>query len=329
MPYWSTSGLHAHEQTSYWGDVVCEAFTPLAPRRRREHIDASANPDGLPGWVRSEPLDRTNCAEIASCTQLLTHGPAEVRRAPLDALFVNLQLAVSCHGEQDGRRCRVEPGSLAVFDTTRPYTLEFREAPGREQSWRVLSFRVPRDQWYSTVDIGAATSHAIDTETGVGRLVGAMMTAIWQERSTLDRTTSRTLEQSFADVLGAVAAATAGSAAMTEDERRDVALRRIVQHYIRTAIPLGRVTAEAAAREAAISVRTLHRLFEAATTTFAECVRQERLRGAMSDLESCPESVSVGEIAARWGFADTSHMTRTFQRVLGATPTQYRAEHTT
>uniref|UniRef100_UPI003F814633 AraC-like ligand-binding domain-containing protein n=1 Tax=Rhodococcus wratislaviensis TaxID=44752 RepID=UPI003F814633 len=124
MPYWSTSGLSTRDQASYWGDVVCEAFTPLAPQRGRAQTARSATPDGIPGWVRSEVLVETNCAEISSCTQLLTHGPREVRRAPLDAVFVNLQLEGTCYGEQDGRRCIVRPGSYAVFDTgsrtTRP-----------------------------------------------------------------------------------------------------------------------------------------------------------------------------------------------------------------
>jgi AraC-like DNA-binding protein len=44
----------------------------------------------------------------------------------------------------------------------------------------------------------------------------------------------------------------------------------------------------------------------------------------MSELASAPESVTIGEIASAWGFYDTSHMTRTFQRSLGTTPTQYR-----
>ncbi|MFC0446555.1 helix-turn-helix domain-containing protein [Rhodococcus jostii] len=323
MPYWSTSSLSARDQAGYWGDVVCEAFTPLSPHRGRAQLDRSATAEGMPGWVRSEPLAETNCAEISSCTQLLTHGRDEVRRTPLDAMFVNLQLSGSCYGEQDGRRCIVQPGSFAVFDTTRPYSLEFRE-PANDASWRVLSFRIPREQWHSTVRVDDATSCAVDTNSGAGHVVGSMMSALWSERPNLDDITVKTLERSFADVLTAIVAARAGSSAQSDDERRDAALRRIVRHYVRSAVPLGRVTAERAAREAAISVRTLHRLFQSVDTTFSACVRDERLRGALGDLEMAPDSVTLSEIATRWGFCDSSHLTRTFQRHLDCTPTQYR-----
>ncbi|MBC2644313.1 MULTISPECIES: helix-turn-helix domain-containing protein [unclassified Rhodococcus (in: high G+C Gram-positive bacteria)] len=327
MPYWSTSDLSPREQASYWGDVVCEAFTPLAPKRARTHLDRSATAEGVPGWVRSDPLADTNCAEIASCTQLLTHGPREVRRAPVEALFVNLQLSGVCYGEQDGRRCIVSAGSYAVFDTTRPYTLEFNE-PKTETSWRVLSFRVPRDQWALGGRTDGATARAVDTTTGAGNVVGAMMWSLWNQRSHLDRPTATIMERSFADVLSTVMSTRSGQ---THDgpEERDAALRLVVRHHIRSAVPLGRVTAEAAAREAAISVRTLHRLFQAVGTSFADCVREERLSGAMDDLASAPLTVTIGEIAVRWGFCDSSHLTRTFQRYAGCTPTEYRAANST
>ncbi|MGW4338026.1 helix-turn-helix domain-containing protein [Rhodococcus koreensis] len=322
MPYWSTSGLSAREQVSYWGDVVCQAFTPLSPTRRRTHLDRSATAEGVPGWVRSEPLVDTNCAEIASCTQLLTHGPSEVRRAPMEALFVNLQLSGACYAEQDGRRCIVRPGSYAVFDTTRPYSLEFRE-PENDASWRVLSFRVPRDQWAAGLRTDDATARVVDTNTGAGSVVATMMSTLWKERPNLDPRTVRTMERAFADVLSA--ATTAGITEHTVTEDRDAALRVVVRHYIRSAVPLGRVTAEAAARDAAISVRTLHRLFQAVGTTFTDCVREERLRGVTHELAVAPASVTISEIAALWGFCDSSHLTRTFQRHHGCTPSDYRA----
>lgn len=150
------------------------------------------------------------------------------------------------------------------------------------------------------------------------------MSALWSEQPNMDDITLKALERSFTDVFTAATSSRMGAFAISEDERRDAALRRIVQHHIRATIPLGRVSAERAAREAAISVRTLHRLFQAGGTTFSACVRDERLRGAMSDLEVAPDSVMLSEIATRWGFCDSSHLTRTFQRHLECTPTQYR-----
>lgn len=324
MPYWSTTDLSVQDQAAYWGDVVCEAFTPLSPKRGQTQLHRSIFTEGLPGWVRSSPLAETNCAEIASCTQLLTHGPREVRRSPTEAVFVNLQLEGTCYGEQDDRRCIVPAGSIAVFDTTRPYRLEFTE-PMAQRSWRVLSFRIPRDRWQASVGDLELTSTTIDTNRGPGSVASAMMASLWQNLQTLDQGTAARLESSFTDVLAAVTAVHGRAALESESGQRDAAMRLLVRKHIRTMIPLGRVTAADAARAVSISVRSLHRLFEAESSSFAACVREERLRGVMLDLVSSPNSLPLYEIAARWGFYDNSHLTRAFQRHLGCTPTEYRA----
>ncbi|AQA06345.1 AraC family transcriptional regulator [Mycobacterium sp. MS1601] len=303
---------------------MCEAFTPLSPKRGQTQLSRTSFAEGLPGWVRSAPLADTNCAEIASCTQLLTHGPREVRRSPSEAVFVNLQLDGTCYGEQDERRCIVPAGSIAVFDTTRPYRLEFIE-PMAQRSWRVLSFRIPRDRWQASIGDLEFTSTTIDTAGGPGSVASAMMASLWQNLQTLDQGTAARLESSFTEVLAAATAVHSRTALESESGRRDNALRLLVRNHIRATIPLGRVTAADVARAVSISVRSLHRLFEAESSSFAACVREERLRGAMLDLVSSPNSLPLNKIAARWGFYDNSHLTRAFQRHLGCTPTEYRA----
>ena len=234
-------------------------------------------------------------------------------------MFVNLQLEGTCLAEQDERRSLITPGSITVFDTTRPYQMEYRETDSREM-WKVLSFRIPRELW----NPDAVTGTSIDTTTGAGALVGSMMSVLWKESSTLDPGALATLDRSFIDVLTAVA----GSTTTTRDsETRDNATRMMLRHYIRTALPSGRVSADAAAREAMISTRTMHRLLNAAGTTFSECVRHERMNGAIRDILTADPAVTLGEIAARWGFYDSSHLTRTFRRQFDCTPMEYRARH--
>lgn len=321
MPYWSTSGLDPRDQARYWGDVVCEAFTPLSPKRGRSQRERSASPDGVLGWVDSKELSTVNCAEISSVTQVLEHGRQEVARAPLDAVFVNLQLVGTCFAEQDGRQSLITPGSLTVFDTTRPYQMEYRE-PASEAMWKVLSFRIPRDLW----NPDAVTGGSIDTMSGPGTLVGTMMTALWREHPNLDPLALKTIDRSFVDILSAVA----GSGIRRSDsdtQSRDDALRLIIRQYIRAAVPLGKISAESAAREASISTRSMHRLFQAVGTTFSECVRDERLNGAMHDIATSDSSVTLSAIAVRWGFYDSSHLTRAFRQQLDCTPNEYRTRH--
>jgi AraC family transcriptional regulator, positive regulator of tynA and feaB len=76
----------------------------------------------------------------------------------------------------------------------------------------------------------------------------------------------------------------------------------------------------------AVSVRTAYRLFSADGDTFGALVRRRRLDHARQDLATSDETVS--SIAARWGFADASHLSRSFKNAFGMSPTDYRAART-
>jgi AraC-like DNA-binding protein len=325
MGHWTTAGLAPEEQQSYWADVVCKAFTPLTPHRALSHREGSAAPNGVPGWVTSSPLGPVNTAEISSCTQLLVHGRREVAQSSDDVYFVNLQLAGSCLVEQDDKRCVVEEGSFAVVDARRPFTQEYRETAGG-QPWRVLSFRIPHSHWTEAASASVAIATPVSTTRGDGVAVGSLMTALWAERAELSVAASQAMGRAFAHTLAATVSVRSNVESLLEHGGVNDAVVRVARAYIREALPSGRVTALEAARRVSMSVRSLHRAFQAQELTFAECVREERFLGAKSDLEHPVAGRSVADVAARWGFCDSSHLTRTFKRRLGCTPTEYRAQ---
>ncbi|WHU47770.1 helix-turn-helix domain-containing protein [Gordonia sp. L191] len=317
--------MSASDQSGFWADVVCQAFTPLVPRRARSHMATSIAPEGMPGWVSSAPLDGTNCAEIAACTQLLTHGSSEVRRSTDDVLFVNLQLEGTCQGEQDGERCTVTPGSFAVYDTTRPYSLEFREDD--HNLWRALSFRVRQEDWFALTRQRPRTSAAVNGRNGPGAIAASMMVSLWKQRTHFSSDSVPMLDRAFTEVL----ISAIGSPESSGDIEAAVDSLPVQEHviemarrHIRSALPLGRVTAGEVARASCVSVRSLHRSFESSGTTFAECVRTERFLAARRDLRVTDRAVPISEIAARWGFCDSSHLTRTFRAMEGCTPSEFR-----
>lgn len=320
--YWDTAEHPAEEQFSYWADVVCEAFTPLAPARTRHHLARSREARGLRGWVRSTPLASTNCAEIASCTQRLSHGDGEVRRSPADVVFVNLQLTGTCRGEQDGRQCLVTPGTFALFDTTRPYRLEFAESDAGEQ-WRVLSFRIPRDQLAPFVGDAQFTGTTVDGRHGSGLVAATMMASLWASRDQLTAASRLALDHAYCQVL-----ATALGAFEPPDhasrEEYDAALRTTVARFVAERLPLGPVRVEDAAAHVGVSVRKLHQLYADTGTSYAALVREMRLREVARDLAD--PSRSITDIAARWGFCDGAHLSRVFRAHRGCTPTEFRAQ---
>ncbi len=324
MRYWTTDDLPPAEQFSYWREVICEAFTPLAAERTRAHLPVQTDRRAISSWVRSRMLTATNCAEVASATQLITHGAEEVRRTQSDHVFVNLQLAGHCVASQDGRECVVRPGGFALFDTTTEYSLEFVADPD-SQEWHVVSFRVPRAQLVPLLanPLGF-TSVAHDGATsGIAQVVASTMLSMWDAIDSLDMSAADAAESAFTTVL----AAAAGGNDRLHETRRDSlndTLRASINRYLASHIRQPRLSAAHVAQRFGISVRKLHKLYEGGDRSFAQTVMAFRIEGVARELAKDTEGRSLTELAARWGFSDLSHLNRVFRTRFGCLPSQFR-----
>ncbi|WP_249998594.1 helix-turn-helix transcriptional regulator [Actinoplanes sp. M2I2] len=82
------------------------------------------------------------------------------------------------------------------------------------------------------------------------------------------------------------------------------------------------------ARRLSVSERTLQRAFRAEGETLMTYVRRRRIESALAELIGTVPRPSVIEVAARWGFSDSSHLIRVCRKLYGQTPTQYIRAHT-
>jgi AraC-like DNA-binding protein len=323
--YWTTDNLGNADQISYWTDVLCQAFTPLAPWRSRDHVERSHIERGLPGWVRSASIGDSNAAEIASCTQRISHGDREVSRTTDDVVFVNLQIAGQCVTSQDGRECMVSRGEFTVVDSTRPYRLEFAEPNGEEQLWRVLSFRLPRAPLADLLDdpAASATARTFTESRGSARIVRSMMLEAWRSDESMDPSERQIVGATHSELVRAVLTGARSvadrSAGLTDDVRRLAAVRYIDRH-----LQSGHVSATETAHHVGVSVRTLHAIFERHNTTFGAVVRRHRLEACRQDLANVADDRPIATLAATWGYADSAHLAKAFRAQFGCSPGEYR-----
>jgi AraC-like DNA-binding protein len=321
--YWTTTDRPVGEQFSYWREVICEAFTPLAAERRAAHRPPGPRQPGITSWVRSTPLTGTNCAEVVSETQLITHGEAEIRRTPTDQVFVNLQLRGHCVAGQGDRTCVVPPGGFAMFDTTSEYRLEFIGEPAT-QEWHVVSFRVPRAQLVPLLaDPDGFTAVTHDAGAGgVAAVVASTMMSIWGTVDTLGRSAADAADTA----LTALLAAAAGGGDRLRDACRedlDAALRASINRYVAANLRHADLSAARVARRFGISPRKLHRLYEGTGRTFAQTVMTRRIEACAREL-AAGTGQSLTELASKWGFCDLSHLNRAFRARYDCLPSHYR-----
>jgi hypothetical protein len=122
---WSTSAVAPMRAFEYWRDLICDTFVQL-----------SAAPTG-PGHIRrpdrARELHRFRDLDGPSRRP---SGPAPrqlIARADEEYLLASVQTKGRCRVEQDGRCAELTPGDMALYDSTRPYTLHFDEPAEHEQ----------------------------------------------------------------------------------------------------------------------------------------------------------------------------------------------------
>jgi AraC-like DNA-binding protein len=312
------------DRFGYWRDVICQVCTPLAAEREPEHRGGEPPAQGMTGWVQSAALGSSHCAEVCSRTQSLAHGATEIRRMTSDDIFVSLQLRGRCFAEQGDRRCQVGPGGFAMFDTTDSYRLTYL---GDEHSgeWQVLSFRVPRDRLVPLVaDRARFTAVTHDGNGGgIAAMVASTMTSIWQHVESLDEPAAQSAEAALLTLL-ATAASDTGEHLQTHRGAVDTALRASVNRYLTGNLHRADLSAAQVARRFNISVRKLHALYQHTDRTFAQTVMALRVEACARELAAGAARRTLTDTAARWGFADLSHMNRVFRARYGCLPSEFR-----
>jgi AraC family transcriptional activator of tynA and feaB len=109
----------------------------------------------------------------------------------------------------------------------------------------------------------------------------------------------------------------------TDRAAERIALRSDIRRYVRAHLQDPDLGPTMIAHAFAMSVRTLHALFEDGDASVAALVRTERLKRCLEDLQR-PNGGSVTDIAFRWGFCDAAHFSRVFKRKFGVTPSEVR-----
>lgn len=109
-----------------------------------------------------------------------------------------------------------------------------------------------------------------------------------------------------------------GAAPTPKDSPLSVAIRFISQRYA------DRITNEDLAKACGLSVRAFERQFQAAYHSSPhDYIRGLRVRMSCSPLVFTRQTLA--EVATEFGFADQSHFTKEFRRIMGETPRAYRS----
>ncbi len=304
VPTTSTDAVAPGERFDFWRELISSTFVPL-----------TAEPVGQPtftGALTHARLGELSLTFVSSSGQHVRRTRSLINAATDEYLLASLQLKGRGVVAQDGHEAVLTAGTMACYDSTRPYLLHF------DTDFQQLVVQVPRSALAAPVPQRRSL-------TGVATPLGRDSPAapIFEFLLALGRQAERGLPIDAALIGSAIGmlgtALRLGTREATPTE--DVVLARVTAFLRRhLADPdLDVATVAAACR---ISRRTLFRLL-APYGGVAAYLTALRVDHARQVLTSHPHR-TVAAIAAACGFAGEAQFHRVFKRVTGTTPHAFR-----
>lgn len=297
----------------YFRHVVADTFVPFDLRVDADH---GLNAQLLTGNVGT--LD----VAMVTAPPLKAFRTSKLIRVSDPEVF-KLEVPVRGHTvfAQGDREAPLDPGDFTLLDLSRPCRLVDR---GDEHGNVAVKFPhsalpLPYDE------VGRLTAVPISGRHGLGATISSLTRHMARRLESGNPTEGVRLATALTDLLIVALAERLDRSATLAPATYRRALLASVQAFIdqRLADPALSPRVVAAAHH--ISLRYLYKLFDNQPTSVAGWIRERRLERCRGDLvDPALGDRSVSAIAARWGFTDPAHFSRTFRASYGLPFTEYR-----
>ncbi|MFB7012427.1 MULTISPECIES: helix-turn-helix domain-containing protein [unclassified Streptomyces] len=305
----SVRSLAPGDRTAAWERALSQVFAGL-----------EVAVDGDHPWAGELTAERLGALQIATeefGPGTILRGARSVAADPSSHILVRLQLAGTAMLLQDGRVAELRPGRLAFHDARRPYRIVL---PTRQRA-RVLM--MPRALLrLEEGQLSALTATVVDDAAeGAAALLLPLLCGLVDEIMRTPATGRDHLARIAAEILATLALEQVSSPPVP-------ALWERITASAQARLQNPGLSPQNIADQHGISLRYLHRLFQLQGTTVNAWVRTRRLESAREELAAADATHrSIAAVAARWGFTNPSHFSRTFRETYGMSPVRWRAAH--
>lgn len=242
-------------------------------------------------------------------------SPDRVRRDQFDHFTVQLVVEGLFHLDCGGGFVRVDPGQIALVDTTRPMR-------NRMTATRVVTASVSREVLQAALG-STAGLHGRIIDQDKALLLADYMKSLAARAAEIGEADLAAVSRAFIDLL-TVAAGAVELGRGADLRRLEFSRRESVKRFIEANLGL-ELTAEAIGDATGVSRATLYRIFQpdGGLGGVIQARRLVRVRAALGDLA---DERPLAEIAHACGFKSESHMGRLFREAFAISPGEYRRQ---
>jgi AraC-like DNA-binding protein len=298
-------------RAAYWRHVGVETIVPLDL-----HVLGGAD---FSARIVAGQVGPVGVTEVVGPAAELTRTEMLIRRSDPDLVKIDVQVEGSMLVEQRDRQALLGPGDLAFADLS---------CPGRwvNSVQRCVVAMFPRAALPFTPDeVTQLTGLRIGGGEDVAGLVASLARQLPRHLETGAVADGARLGTALLDLLAVTLAARLDRRSAVPPNSRQRALLASIHAFMEEQLADPRLSPAMIAAANHVSVRYLHKLFEAEGTTVTSWIRRCRLERCSRDLlEPARSTQPVSTIGIRWGFSSAEQFSRTFKAAYGVPPGEYR-----
>jgi AraC-like DNA-binding protein len=309
-----TGDVDARDRFDLWQQSLVTSFFPVRVERlERSTFNARLEGHSL-GPLRVFHADAAGCAPVRTPRCIAAGDPEQLQ--------LHLLRRGHCQVTQQGRSCETTAGDITLMASSQPSTIRARGAHD------LLIFSLPLRLLGPHADrLSRWTAVRVPGDRGLAARVGPFLGSI---ADGLEDGSVREDDVALADAVLALTRALYSSpapgAAVAPQSSGEGLLAR-VKCYIDGHLHEPDLRPETIAAAHFVSVRYLHKLFEAEEMTLCRWMQRRRLDRCCDDLrDHTLAGQSIAAIAARWGFRNRDVFTRLVRISCGMTPQEIRAQ---
>ena len=311
----TTLGLPESGRSARYSEVLGEYYSSIEPKR--QVVAEIAEADALNAFSMGFDLGRLSCS-VHKCNSPLhrysiRQGSTRVGYSLQYIVEGDLQIVSDsyCHS--------VSAGDLVFLRSQR--LLEYHASSGRSKT---IGVHVP---WTLVQALaygrGLSLDRVFTSRSGIGACVASLIAAIFDSHAELSASDRAALQTALSETI--IQLGTLATDCSVGSTR--AGLFNDIKAIATAALDDPALSPAQVAQKAGVSVRTLHRIFQASGETFWSWIRDRRLERCHAELTAPANSKrTITEVAFRWGFNELSTFDRNFRKRYGASPRQVRSK---
>jgi AraC-like DNA-binding protein len=302
------------ERFDYWQSMISEEFVEL---------DFETPPEKpFQGEIKGGVfLEKLRFSEVIATPQTVKRKKSQINRNSEEEFLLSFQLDNVGVVRQNGREAILTPGTFALYDSTEPYSLSFKD------SFHQIVIQIPKDVLrQELVHPERYTAVKMSGHAGMGAILTNFVFSLAKEFHCINHELL-----GLSDNLNNMIAMTfsTGNALKKADKNSLVkkSLIERVYRYIDNNLLSPSLTNNSIAASQNISTRYLNKIFESEEESIHNIIMNKRLEKALNLLK-CKDYKyhSVESISFSVGFSSAAHFSRVFKKRFNFNPSEIRGK---